>query len=405
MDAKHHSHHHNHPHTHHMPMEPTGDESPEELQRYQQTKKVTIVGAVINFFLAIIKIIIGYVGHSQSLVADGIHSLSDLLTDALVIFAAKHAAQDADSEHPYGHGRFETVITVALGSFLIIVAGGLAIDAIRRVAEPDELLQPSVLTLVVAAISIASKELLFHYTMHAAKKVRSNMLRANAWHHRTDAISSIIVFIGIGGTMLGMAYLDAVAAVGVALLIGKIGWDLSAQSVRELVDTALDPDRVKKIEHTIQTVPGVTEMHLLRTRQMGGNALVDVHIQVDPKLSVSEGHYISEKVRARLIKQVDEVTDVMVHIDPEDDEKVRLAEHLPPRKVILERLQTAWAHIPEAKNIQRTTLHYLDGKIHVELLLPIEIIEKAGNAARIKQAFEKIAEDEAVVAAITVMYR
>jgi cation diffusion facilitator family transporter len=376
----------------------------EDLQRYQQTKKVTIVGAIINVVLAFFKIAIGHLGHSQSLVADGIHSLSDLLTDAVVIIAAKHAAQDADADHPYGHGRFETVITVALGSVLIIVGGGIAIDAIRRVAEPDSLLQPTVWTLVIAAVSIASKEMLYHYTLRAAKQIRSNMLRANAWHHRTDAISSIIVFIGIGGTMLGMNYLDAVAAVGVALLIGKIGWSLCAQSIRELVDTALDPDRVEKIESTIQSVPGVKELHMLRTRQMGGNALVDVHIQVDPKLSVSEGHYISEKVRAKLINRVDEVTDVMVHIDPEDDEKIRLGENLPPRQEVLNRLQTAWAKLPESQFIERTTLHYLDGQIQVEVLLPLTLIDEAGAANRISQAFSKVANDVELVADINIMY-
>jgi cation diffusion facilitator family transporter len=398
----------NHSHSHHhhtsLSVAPPHSETPEELQRYQQTKKITIVGAAVNIVLSVLKIVIGYIGHSQSLVADGVHSLSDLLTDVLVIVAAKHAAQDADADHPYGHGRFETVFTVALGSFLIIVGGGIAIDAIRRVAEPDALLQPTLWTLLVAAVSIGSKEVLYHYTMRVAKKVRSNMLRANAWHHRTDAISSIIVFIGIAGTMLGMNYLDAVAAVGVALLIGKIGWDLCAQSIRELVDTALDPDRVEKIEQTIQSVPGVTELHMLRTRQMGGNALVDVHIQVDPKLSVSEGHYISEKVRARLIRQVDEVTDVMVHIDPENDEKIRMGEHLPPREVVLKRLQKAWAHIPESKLIDRTTLHYLDGRIQVELLLPLELIDEVGSAARITDAFSKVAKEEEILAGIKIMY-
>ncbi len=396
----------NHSHSHHpsLTVSPPRSDTPEELQRYQETKKVTIVGAIVNVVLAVLKIVIGYIGHSQSLVADGVHSLSDLLTDILVVVAAKHAAQDADADHPYGHGRFETVFTVALGSFLIIVGGGIAIDAIRRVAEPDALLQPSLWTLLIAAVSIASKEILYHYTVRVAKKFRSNMLRANAWHHRTDAISSIIVFIGIGGTLLGMDYLDAVAAVGVALLIGKIGWDLCAQSIRELVDTALDPERVEKIEKIIQSVPGVTELHMLRTRQMGGNALVDVHIQVDPKLSVSEGHYISEKVRARLIKQVDEVTDVMVHIDPEDDQKIRLGDNLPPREVVIQRLRSAWAHIPESQDIERTTLHYLDGKIQVELLLPLKLIDEAGSAIRISEAFSKVAKEVDMLAEINIMY-
>lgn len=379
-------------------------DAPEQLNRYQATKKVTIVGALTNLFLAIIKIVVGYLGQSQSLVADGVHSLSDLLTDAMVLIAAKHTAQDADAQHPYGHGRIETVVTVGLGTFLIIVASGIAYDAMHRVIEPDLLLQPSVITLAIAAISIAANEGLYHYTIHVAKKFRSNMLRANAWHHRTDAISSVIVMIGIGGTMLGMEYLDAIAAVGVALLIGKIGWDLCVQSIRELVDTALDPERVSHIEETIKAIPGVDELHMLRTRQMGGDALVDVHIQVDPRLSVSEGHFISETVRASLIKQVDEVTDVMVHIDPEDDETIRNSEHLPSRDIVLKNLQKHWKNIKESELIERITLHYLDGQIHVELLLPLEKLEHPQKAQDIAMAFSSVTKDDDIVADIKVMY-
>ncbi|WP_455204903.1 cation diffusion facilitator family transporter, partial [Kaarinaea lacus] len=257
-------------HKHHDHIPQLSSNTPEDLQRYQDAKKVTLVGALINLVLAILKIVFGYLGHSQSLVADGIHSLSDLLTDVLVIVAAKHSARDADSEHPYGHGRFETVSTVALGTFLIVVAGGIAVDAFHRLLEPELLMQPALITLIIAAVSIVSKEFLYHYTMVVAKKHRSNMLRANAWHHRSDSISSVIVLVGIGGTMLGLGYLDAIAAIGVSLLIGKIGWDLCVQSIRELVDTALDPERIEAIENTIQAVPGVQELHMLRTRQMGG---------------------------------------------------------------------------------------------------------------------------------------
>jgi cation diffusion facilitator family transporter len=372
--------------------------------RYRDTKIVTLVGALVNLLLAFVKLIVGYVGQSQALMADGVHSLSDLLSDGMVLFAAKHSARGADDSHPYGHERVETVITVALGVFLIAVGAGIAYDALRRVIEPELLLQPSLLALVVAGVSIASKEILYHYTMHAAKKHRSKILRANAWHHRSDAVSSIIVFVGVAGTMLGAEFLDAIAALGVALFIGKIGWDLCVESVRELVDTALEPDRIAEIENTIQNVPGVEELHMLRTRQMGGNALVDVHIQVAPKLSVSEGHYISEKVRANLIKNVDEVTDVTVHIDPEDDEIVRLNDQLPPRHKILERLKVAWADIPVSKRIERITLHYLDGKIHVELLLPLDILEQPQTAKEIEQSFARVAMEDSIVSNIKLMY-
>jgi cation diffusion facilitator family transporter len=372
--------------------------------RYQDTKRVTLVGAAVNFILAVLKVIVGYIGQSQSLVADGVHSFSDLLTDALVLVAAKHTARGADEDHPYGHARVETVVTVGLGLFLLAVGAGIAFDALHRITEPDLLLQPALITLIIAGLSIASKELLYHYTMHVAKKHRSNMLRGNAWHHRTDSISSVIVFVGIAGTMTGMAYLDAIAALGVALLIGKIGWDLCAQSIRELVDTALEPERVAKIEKTIHDVQGVEELHMLRTRQMGGDALVDVHIQVAPKLSVSEAHYISEKVRAKLIKQIDEVTDVLVHIDPEDDETVRLSEHLPSRDAILQRLRSRWGFIKESGHIERVNLHYLDGKIQVEVLLPLDKLEHPQKAQEVALAFSSIAKEDPMIADIQVMF-
>jgi cation diffusion facilitator family transporter len=318
MGGHHHQHHHS-----------VAESVTEGDSRYREIRWVTLVGSAIDLTLGILKIVFGYLANSQALIADGVHSLSDLATDFMVLFAAKHGSRDADESHPYGHGRFETVATVALGIALIVVAAGIAWDAIERLFNPEELLQPGVWALVIASLSVISKEWIYHYTMHVAKKLKSNMLRANAWHSRSDAISSIIVVIGVAGTMAGLNYLDSVAAVLVGAMVAKIGWDLAWQSVHELVDTALDPERVEAIRREILSVGGVRELHMLRTRMMGGDALVDVHVLVDPKLSVSEGHYIGEKVRERLITEIEEVSDVMVHVDPEDDEKMKpsLAAH------------------------------------------------------------------------------
>ncbi len=205
--------------------------SQEEL-RYRETRKVTVVGGVLDFLLGVAKIFVGSINHSQALVVDGVHSLSDLATDFMVLFAAKHASAKADDDHPYGHGRFETVATVALGVALVGVGAGLGYDAGNRLFHPERLLVPGWLSLLVATISIVSKEAVYHYTMRAAKRLRSNLLRANAWHSRSDAISSIIVVIGIAGAMAGLNYLDAIAAVGVAFMIAKIGWDLAWHAVR-----------------------------------------------------------------------------------------------------------------------------------------------------------------------------
>lgn len=373
MSAHHHHHH------HHIP-EPGTDIS---ADRYRLTKRVTLVGALINVLLSVLKVVFGILGQSQALIADGVHSISDLISDVLVLVAAKHTSKDADANHPYGHGRIETLVTVGLGLFLIAIGGGICIDALRRILEPNELLHPGWLALVVATISIISKEYLYQYTMRIALQFKSKMLRANAWHHRSDAISSVIVLVGVGGSMLGWPYLDAVAAIGVAIMIGKIGWDISFQSVLELVDTGLEPEHVADIRNKIQSIPGVKQLHMLRTRRVGGNALVDVHVQVSPKLSVSEGHYIGEKVRSMLIEEDDEVSDVMVHVDPEDDEKIALSSNLPARNEIESQLRQRWSQIPAMELIEKIVLHYLDGKIHVELLLPLDKLQHPEQAAEI----------------------
>jgi cation diffusion facilitator family transporter len=340
--------------------------------RYREIRRVTLVGSAVDLALGIIKILVGIIGSSQALLADGIHSLSDLATDFMVLFAAKHASRDADEEHPYGHGRFETVATVALGVALVLVAIGIAYDAIRRLFAPELLLHPGVLALIVAAISILSKEAIYHYSMVIARKYRSKMLRANAWHSRTDAISSVIVFIGVLGSMAGLEYLDAIAAVGVALMIIKIGWDLSWHSIRELVDTALDPEDVEHIRDMIMSVDGVLAMHMLRTRRMGSDSLVDVHIQVDSHVSVSEGHQISEAVRQKLIGEIEHVADVMVHIDPEDDEDATPCCSLPLRQGIMAHLDSVWGDMEATRLARDVVLHYLDGKVEVELTLPLK---------------------------------
>lgn len=369
--------------------------SQEEL-RYRETRKVTVVGGVLDLLLGVAKIFVGLVNHSQALVIDGVHSLSDLATDIMVVFAAKHASAEADADHPYGHARFETVATVALGVALIGVGAGLGYDAANRLFHPERLLVPGWLSLVVAALSIVSKEAIYHYTMRAAKRLRSNLLRANAWHSRSDAISSVIVVIGVAGAMAGLNYLDAIAAVGVAFMIVKIGWDLAWNSIRELVDTALDSERVEAIRETIQSVTGVRNLHLLRTRRMGADALVDVHIQVDPRLSVSEGHQVSEAVRHRLIKEIDEVADVMVHIDPEDDETSQPCSHLPLRGELMARLQDAWRALPQARRVEKITVHYLGGKVHLELFLPLngfsDIQAAQAEAQRLRAATRTLPE-------------
>ncbi len=378
--------------------------SASENNDYQEKRRVTVVGAVVNLVLAVAKVIFGVVGGSQALIADGIHSLSDLASDAMVLVAAKYGSQEADVDHPYGHARFETVATVGLGLLLLAVAVGIMIDAGHRLFSPESLLVPGVLALVVAVFSILAKEALYHYTMVVARRLRSAMIKANAWHHRSDAISSVVVFIGIAGTMAGLPYLDAIGAIGVSLMIAKIGWDLGWGGVRELVDTGLDPEELEAISDTIRSVDGVKSHHMLRTRRMGEDVLAEVHIVVGSKVTVSEGHQISEAVRLRLKEDHENISEVLVHIDPEDDEtETPTTIELPSRQEILERLSTRWASLPH-EHIEQINLHYLEGSINVEVVLPLFLAESLEHAQQIAASFVEKAQLDRDVADVRVLF-
>jgi cation diffusion facilitator family transporter len=348
--------------------------------RFRASLRVTLVNVTSNLLLTIGQVIVGILGHSQALVADGLHTLSDLVADFLVLFALAHGRKGADAEHPYGHERIETAVTMILGVILLAVGTGIAVRAAIKLASAEAFVTPSALTLWMAIGTLLAKEAMFRYTMHTAQRYDSNMLRASAWHHRSDALSSLIVAAGIGGSLLGLAYLDAVAAIVVAAMIVKVGIELAWHSLRELVDTAIDPAVADDIRRVIVGVAGVKALHMLRTRRVGGKALVDVHIIVDDHLSVSEGHQISEAVGARLMKEVAVVSDVMVHIDTEEDVEGPSCAGLPLRDEVLARLQEYFRDIPQARQAHRTTLHYLDGHIDIDLILSLDACPSATSA-------------------------
>ena len=351
--------------------------------RYEASRRVTLVSIGANLVLTLAQIVIGVIGNSQALVADGMHTLSDLITDFMVLFALKFGRKAADAEHPYGHGRIETAVTMLLGAILTAVAVGITLRAGMRLGAAEAFITPAVATLWVAVVTLFAKEALFHYTMRVAVRYDSNMLRANAWHHRSDAISSLIVVVGIGGSLFGFVYLDSVAAIVVAFMVAKVGVDLTWQALRELVDTALAQEDIEAIRRTILTTGGVKALHLLRTRRVGGRALVDVHIIVDERLSVTEGHQISETVRARLMNEITRVADAMVHIDTEEDISGPTCLDLPLRDEVLKRLERYFKDIPAARRIERVTLHYIERHIDLELLLPLAAVADAAEAGRL----------------------
>jgi len=359
--------------------------------RAQASQKVTIVGAIVDFLLAIFKIVAGAIGNSGALIADGIHSFSDLLSDGVVWYAAKHSAEEADEEHPYGHERFETVATLGLAIILAIIGTSIIFDAFDRLSDPSEL-SHNTLLLSVATLSIFSKEALYWYTLKVAKTYKSEMLKANAWHHRSDALSSIVVFIGILGSLNGYLYLDGIAAVVVGLMVIYIAWELGTGATKELVDTSIDAQQVEQLRNAIGVISGVNNVHSLRTRKIGHAISADVHVQVDPFLSVSEGHIISVSVERVAKECLEDLSDVTVHIDPEDDETAAPCENLPERAEALGILNKALFNNKCDGEIKRIQLHYLDGKIHVDFFLPLsclssdkshdEILEKLTEVVR-----------------------
>ena len=341
--------------------------------RTKASQKITIVGAVVDFLLSIFKVTVGIVGSSGALIADGIHSFSDLLSDGMVFYAAKHSAEEADEEHPYGHERFETVATLGLAIILSIIGTGIIFDAFDRLSDPSEL-SHSTLLLSVAALSIFSKEVLYWYTLKVAKTYKSEMLKANAWHHRSDALTSIVVFIGILGSLNGYLYLDGVAAVVVGLMVIYIAWELGTGATKELVDTSIDAAQVEQLRNVIGQIGGVNNVHSLRTRKIGHRISADVHVQVDPFISVSEGHIITVSVERVAKDCLEDLHDVTVHIDPEDDETSAPCENLPERAQALGILNKALFNNKCDGEIKRIQLHYLDGQIHVDFFLPLSCL-------------------------------
>ncbi|HHF7347841.1 TPA: cation diffusion facilitator family transporter [Legionella feeleii] len=354
-----------------------------QQDRYWQAKKVTLIGALTNAVLGVIKLIGGFLYHSHALAADGVHSFADLITDFMVIFASKYGSQDADDSHPYGHQRIETAATLILALLLILAGIGIAWDSLDEIIHGNHD-KPGWIALPIALLSIVANEILFHYTRHVGTSIQSALVLANAWHHRSDAASSIVVALGLIGSLAGFLYLDAIAAIIVGCMIVKMGWSYGWNSVKELVDTAVDPKLLTQIEQTIQSVDGVEKIHQLRSRFMGGDILIDVHILVTPHISVSEGHYIAQHVHRTLIKQFMRVKDVIVHVDPEDDEITCPSFNLPSRKVLQKKLLLAWQL--EYPELQDWTIHYLDGKMTIDLICK-------NNSTRLESLKGRISSD------------
>jgi cation diffusion facilitator family transporter len=341
---------------------------PGDPQRYKEAQKVTWVSVAVNILLSVSQIGIGLLTHAQSLVADGFHSLSDLLADVLVLFANFHSRNPADERHPYGHQRIETAASLALGLLLAGTGAAILWSAGTRLQHLDELPAVSQLALWTAGVSLLAKEGLFRYMLFVAERLRSPMLVANAWHARSDAASSLVVAVGIGCSLLGYRFLDPVAAIIVGFMIAHMGVKFTYEAMQELIDTGIPQEELDRIRATLGQTPGVVDLHDLRTRRMAHKILIDAHIQVDGRISVSEGHRIAEHARARTLRENPEVLDVLVHVDPEDDLEPGLrGAHLPDRDALSNHLRTLLGD--DVPQFERMVLHYLGNTVEAEIFL------------------------------------
>jgi len=273
----------------------------------------------VNMGLTVGQVAAGVFSQSQGLIADGIHSLSDLLADFVVLVAGRHSKKEADEDHHYGHHRYENAASLVLGALLLAVAAGMIWAAVKKLQDPDDIPTVHQAALWVALVALISKEVLFRYMLSVAVRIRSSMMVANAWHARSDALSSLVVAVGIIGNMYGYPLLDPIAALVVGLMVGKMGWEFGWAALHDLMDRAVSQEETEAIRATLLTMPGILGVHDLRTRRVGDLALVDVHLEIDAAITVLQGHDIAVEARRRVLKR-HAVLDVMTHLDPHGHE-------------------------------------------------------------------------------------
>ena len=357
--------------------------------------RVTWLGLFANLILAIAKGFIGTIAHSSALIADAGHSVSDLLSDSITLWAVHMAGVPKDKNHPYGHGKFETVGTFIVAIFLLLTGVGVAWHVLNKIDTPEV---PGTAALWMAAIAICFKEALFHVTRMVGRRSGSRVLLANAWHHRSDAISSVAALVGIGGAQWGIPLMDPIAGVLVAGLIIKTGIDIGYESIRELTDETVEEEVISELGHILAEIDGVDHFHEMRARRMGPQLLVDLHIEVDSMMSISAAHQVAERVRLRILDELPAVNEVLVHVDAEDDfveskggiEETKDIVLMRPQTEIESDVKKILTEIPEIQGITHIYCHYLNQEltVQVNILLDEEMqirdAQKIASKARMK---------------------
>ena len=283
----------------------------------KQARDITLIGLMVNLMLSALKFALGVLGHSQAVLADAVHSLSDMGTDLLVLLGVKFWSAPADEDHPYGHQRIETIITLAISGLLASVALGLGWAAVQRLGGEAHR-PPRGIAVIGPLVSIVVKEILFRRTRAVGKRIHSSALIANAWHHRSDALSSIptLIAVGVAAFFPQWIFLDQIGALIVALLILKVAWDIAAPALSELMDRGANADDLEKMKALALSVPGICSVHRIRTRRLGAGWFVDLHAEVNPDITVREGHDIATQAQQCLLEKGPSVADVMIHVEP-----------------------------------------------------------------------------------------
>ena len=299
--------------------------------RNRQVRRITWIGLLLNIFLTVLKLVGGIVGHSQAIIADAVHSVSDFGTDLVLLLGIRAWSRPRDERHPFGHERIETIISLFMGVFLALV-GVWIVQASLRGIEQAHPLQPGPIALIAAAVSIVCKEIMYHWTRHVGRKTSSMALTANAWHHRSDALSSLPAGLAVLAAILlppKWAFLDHIGALVVCIFLFHVAYKIIVPAVAELLDTVPESHVPKELLEIIAQTPGVLLVHKVRARSAGAHVLTDAHIEVDPNISVTAGHDIAEGVKQRVLQQLPEVAEITIHVEPYGDTR-RHPNHLEP---------------------------------------------------------------------------
>jgi len=352
--------------------------------------KVTLLGLAANLILALAKGFIGIIANSSALIADAGHSVSDLLSDGITLWAVRMSGIPKDKNHPYGHGKFETVGTFIISLLLLFTGIGVAGHVFNRM---DATVVPGTIALWMAGIAIIVKEALFHVTRMVGRRTGSRVLMANAWHHRSDAISSVAALLGIAGAQLGIPLMDPIAGMLVAGLIIKTGIDIGYESIRELTDETVEEDVISELGKIMSGIEGVEHYHEMRARRMGPHLLVDLHIQVDSMMSISAAHQVAERVRLEILEKLPAVNEVLVHVDAEDDhvgdegsELLQDIVLMRPQGEIENDVKKVLAEIPEIQGITHIYCHYLNQKLTVQVNILLDEQMRIRDAQKIASA-------------------